>query len=1015
MASKFDILKKVLTGGSAQYKIPTERPSMKTQRQVFDSFQRAAQSIYQQTLQGSVERLERYKDYEEMDHYPEITRALDIYADDSMVYGAEGNVLKIVSDDEKLQNELEELFYERLDIEFHLWTWIRNMCKYGDHFNLLDLVEGEGVLGAIALPVYEVNREEGFNNDPNSLRFKWLAQGNTSFENYQISHMRILGDDRFLPYGRSALDSSRKVYKQLLMAEDAMLIYRITRAPERRVFYIDVGNIPPKDVDTYLQQTRDKLRRTPMVSESSGNRDLRFNPEPIAGYTNIPLLDGRTITIKEIAEEYEQGKVNWTYSIQDKTHNIVPGKITWCGKNYTSETIVRVHLDNGSCVDTAPTHPFILRDGKELRADELEIGQSLMPLYRDTVKRGKYDYQSVYNPSTEKYEATHTLVAKDVHYENMLEKQQLINEDDNNNKNIVVHHKDFNRYNNTPDNLEWMGNVEHFKYHSDVASIRFKEFWNKPENIQLKKNIANNMWSNPEFRKINSKRAADNLRNYAKSEKHSKVVIKTNKEQRKAQHMGSLYNGTDLHKSHNVIRSKVKSEKWAQNRELYCEAMKWIIPNKAYSIAKEIIRDNPTLSRDKLFSILKENEVFRNIISYNNTRDFDKFNSRTFFDKNGVPFSELKKEAISFNHKIVNIEIINNANTDVYCMTVEGCNGEQDRHNFATEDIFVKNSILEDFFVPIRQDRGSRIETLPGGENAAAIEDIQYLQNKLFISLGVPKSYLTAEEDLSGKGTLAQEDIKFARTIQRIQKIVISELAKIGLIHLYLKGYDEQAIYNFNIQLTNPSTVTEMMHLDLVDKRFSTAAQMADSPLMSRLYIQKEVLKLTDSEIIDIKENSIKEAEEFRIIEKIKEGEDPMAGMGGFGGGGEEGGFDGGEEDGGEEEGEEEPAEEGKGYSSMKDVTPYDPIGTDELDNYPKFDSFENNFESSVDSIVDGSNKSSLDLRKRKSGKKDPFSKKITEIMKFDTNVRTIMSNLKTEKSKELISETGKVFFAHKD
>jgi len=602
MASKFDILRKILTGGSAQYAVPTERPSMRTQRQVFDSFQRAAQSIYQQTLQGSVERLERYKDYEEMDHYPEISRALDIYADDSMVYGTEGSILQIVSDDEKLQNELEELYYERLDIEFHLWTWIRNMCKYGDHFNLLDLVEGEGVLGAIALPVYEVNREEGWNNDPNSLRFKWLAQGNTSFENYQVSHMRILGDDRFLPYGRSALDSSRKVYKQLLMAEDAMLIYRITRAPERRVFYVDVGNIPPKDVDAYLQQTRDKLRRTPIINENTGNQDLRFNPE----------------------------------------------------------------------------------------------------------------------------------------------------------------------------------------------------------------------------------------------------------------------------------------------------------------------------------------------------------------------------------------------------------------------------SILEDFFVPVRQDRGSRIETLPGGENAAAIEDIQYLQNKLFISLGVPKSYLTAEEDLSGKGTLAQEDIKFARTIQRIQKIVISELAKIGLIHLYLKGYDEEAIYNFKLQLTNPSTVTEMMNLDLVDKRFSTATQMADSPLVSRLYIQKDILKLSDSEIANIKENVVKEAEETRIVEKIKEGEDPMAGDAGFGG------FGGGEEaeEGGDDE-QDPPSEEAEsGYSSMSKVTPYDPIGTDELEGYPKFDSFENNFEASTDVITDPELKASLDLITAKKGKvnrRDPFNKKISEIMKFDSNVRNIMDKLKTDKSADIIAETGKTFFVHKD
>jgi hypothetical protein len=593
MASKFETLKKILTGGSAQYKVPTERPSMRTQKNVFDSFQKAAASIYQQGLGGGIERSERYRDYDEMDHYPEISRALDIYADDSMVYGAEGNVLDIFSENKTIREELEELYYERLDIDFHLWTWIRNMVKYGDHFNLLDLVEGEGVLGTIALPVGEIIREEGYNNDPNSLKFNWVAQGNTSFQNYQVSHMRILGDDRFLPYGRSILDSARKVYKQLIMAEDAMLIYRITRAPERRVFYIDVGNIPPNQVDTYLMQARDKLKRTPVVNQANGNQDMRFNPE----------------------------------------------------------------------------------------------------------------------------------------------------------------------------------------------------------------------------------------------------------------------------------------------------------------------------------------------------------------------------------------------------------------------------SILEDFFIPVRGDRGSKIETLPGGENAAAIEDIQYLQNKLFISLGVPKSYLTAEEDLAGKGTLAQEDIKFARTIQRIQKIVVSELAKIGLIHLYLRGYDESDIYNFDIKLANPSTVTEMMNLDLIDKRYNIASSMTQSPLISTSYIQTEILKLSKEEIKNINRQRVEEAANEFTLEQVKMGQEeqqlppaqPEAGV--------------------EQDSEENTsAEESESkFKSFKNVTPYDPIGTDELEGYPKFDSFERNFESTLDNITRKTDeKDIIRLNRKKKDKKDPFNKTITEIIKHDHQTRKIFENLKNDKEKDNISDTGKIYFVSK-
>lgn len=437
------------------------------------------------------------------------------------------------------------------------------MCKYGDHFNLLDIVNKEGVLGAIALPVGEIEREEGYNNDPNSLRFKWNSQGKTSFENYQVSHMRILGDDRYLPYGRSILDSSRKVWKQLLMAEDAMLIYRISRAPERRVFYVDVGNIPPKDVEAYMQGARDKLKRVPVVSENNGQVDLRYNPE----------------------------------------------------------------------------------------------------------------------------------------------------------------------------------------------------------------------------------------------------------------------------------------------------------------------------------------------------------------------------------------------------------------------------SILEDFFIPVRGDRGSRIETLPGGENAAAIEDIQYLQGKLFISLGVPKSYLTAEEDLSGKSTLAQEDIKFARTIQRIQKIVVSELAKISLIHLYLKGYDESVIYNFDLKLTNPSTVTEMMNLDLLDKRFSIARDMSDSEIISGSYVQKNVLKLSDKEISDISYDKQKEAHNKFILGSLENGEQ----------GGQP--FDQPSPKGEDDSKDEESSDSNESkINPAQDSLPYDPTGTRELPGYPKIytnNESENEFVSRAEKL-----------------KPDILDKTISDIMKFNAESKNMMSNLKLHNEK---------------
>jgi len=437
------------------------RSGANSKRLAINSFQRSAQAIFQQSLLGASGRNERYRDFEQMDSVPEISTALNIYADDSCTFNTEGEVLSITSDDEKIVQELEELFFERINIEFYLWNWVRSLCKYGDIFLLLDVTENNGICGAIQIPSNEIEREEAFDNNPNSVRFKWHTLGNTTFSNYQISHMRILGDDRYLPYGRSVLEASRKVWRQLSMAEDAMLIYRFTRAPERRVYYIDVGNIPPSQVDSYIRQARDCLKRTPMVTESTGQIDMRYDVD----------------------------------------------------------------------------------------------------------------------------------------------------------------------------------------------------------------------------------------------------------------------------------------------------------------------------------------------------------------------------------------------------------------------------SIAEDLFIPVRGERGTRVESLPGGQ-PGEIEDVDYLQQKLMLSLGVPKAYLSAEEDTGGRSQLSQEDIKFARTIQRIQKIVASELSKIALIHLVLKGYDDESMYNFDIKLTNPSTISEMMQLDLLSKRFEVASSIKDSGIIDNTYIQRNILKLSEYEIEEINSNLVTDIKKKKQLEKM-ESEEP--------------------------------------------------------------------------------------------------------------------------------------------
>lgn len=587
MADRFNRLKNILSGTKARGKNPTERPNARQQRRVFDTFYKSAQAMWQQSMIGAAQRQERFRDYEEMDQSPEISTALNIFADDSTTLNEVGTLLDIESDDENIVKELEELYYERLNIEDDMWIWMRNLVKYGDNYLLLDIVEEKGVLGVLQLPTIEIDREEGYDGDPNSVRFKWLSQGNTIFESYQISHLRLKGDDRFLPYGRSILEPARKVFKQLTMAEDAMLIYRFTRAPERRIFYVDVGNIPPKDVSAYMQQARDELSRTPHITESNGQIDLRYNPI----------------------------------------------------------------------------------------------------------------------------------------------------------------------------------------------------------------------------------------------------------------------------------------------------------------------------------------------------------------------------------------------------------------------------SITEDLYIPVRGERGSRVETLPGGQNQGDIEDINYIQNKLFVALGVPKTYLTGSEEGSlGKSSLAQEDIKFARTIQRIQRVAVSELAKIGLIHLYLKGYNENEIYNFDLRMTNPSTVMEMMQLDLIDKRYDIAAKMKDSGLVDMQYIQEEILALSDFEISKINSRVIDDARKKSLLAKIEGGEDAGEDSGMSGGAAPDMGA---EED--TKDTEEEP-EEGTSRVATAVPDPTGHAGVPGSKDYTKREtSVVNDFGDDDETGISDKELFIVNPNKLRGKKKkrniDIFDRAITDCMRMNSNVNGVMEILKLDKA----------------
>ena len=493
-------------------------------------------------------------------------------------------------------------------------------CKYGDNMVFLSIDEKEGVVGAKQLPNIEIERWEGDlysaikqrtpseDPKPQEVKFIWKSK-DYEFKTWQIAHFRLLTDDRRLPYGVSMLEKARRIYKQLMLAEDAMLIYRVTRAPERRVFKVYVGNLEDKDIEPYVNQVANKFKRTPLIDSKTGQMDLRYNQMPVWKDSPIPLLDGRIITIEELSNEWKSGKENFVYSVQDNTHDIVSGRVVWCDKNYTAESMIKVWLDDDTYVVTAPEHPFILRNGEKKRADELNPNDSLMSYYGD--------------------------------------------------------HK-----------------------------VKYTE--------------------------------------------------------------------------------KIEGD-------------------------------------------------------------------------------------------------------DVYCMTVVGLNGEDDRHNFATlsfnsdgnisqSGVFVSNSQDQDYFIPVRDiNAPNPIDTLPGAQNLSEIQDIEYLQKKMFTSIRVPKTFLGFEEAVGEGKNLALQDIRFARTINRIQQAMLQELNKIAIIHLFVLGLEDE-LENFTLTLNNPSTQAEMLKVEHLQQKITLYKDcVADagngfSP-MSMTRAKKEILDMSDDEIrLDLEQQRIEKA-----------------------------------------------------------------------------------------------------------------------------------------------------------
>ena len=267
---------KVIIKGTTPEEIHRKGLELEQKKELQNKFFRTTDRGFQKALQYEAARLPAYIDYEGMEYYPIISSALDLFMEEATTIGLNGKMLNIYSNKERIKSLLEEFFYDVVNVNVNLPFWVRNTVKYGDNFVLLYGERKKGITHVKQLVNYEIERLERIQNGKPVVKFKERMTGD-EFNVFEIAHFRLLGDDKYLPYGSSVLNKIRRVFRQLVMAEDAMLTYRIIRAGEKKVFKIDVGNIDEDDIEEYIYKVATKFKKIAQVNPNDGQIDYRFN------------------------------------------------------------------------------------------------------------------------------------------------------------------------------------------------------------------------------------------------------------------------------------------------------------------------------------------------------------------------------------------------------------------------------------------------------------------------------------------------------------------------------------------------------------------------------------------------------------------------------------------------------------------------------------------------------------------------------------------------------------------
>ena len=716
------------------------------------------------------------------------------------------------------------------------------------------------------------------------------------------------GMDSVWPFGVSILENVFKTFKQKELIEDAVIIYRVQRAPERRVFYVDTGKLPAHKSMAYLERIKNEIQQKRIPSRTGGGTsilDATYNPMCLTFDTRIPLLDGRTLALSDIIEEYRQGKENWVYSCDEITGKIKPGNITWAGETRKQAETIRLTFDNGKTLTCTPDHKIPVLGKGFVEAQHLTEDDSLISFETRDKSLGNKgrNYQQVFDHELNEWVFTHRMVGeffKDRGKYQTFVFDPLLTEWEKN----TVHHKDYDRFNNDPRNLQWMNFEDHLRYHSCVK----REYWEKlktHEAREIKEKIRQGL---EHYRRNNPDWKIAHYDNHGEKIAHS---LKNRTEIEKQNQYKNIGKGRRLYLTNNpdakaeFINSgkRVLGENRAQNqRFVFSQDMlsRFVYLVKKYN-ANRLQSIELANNDKKLLTMLKEANPVKENSTYN--VDNEKFTGsklkrmyETFGFKN---WKDFKNKVEVYNHRVVSIE--KGTTQDVGTITVDFQERWHNHHTFAIESgIFVKNSMLEDyFFAQNAEGKGSRVETLPGGDQLGQIDDLRYFNHMLRTGLRVPRSYMPSFDDGGGAlfndgriGTAYIEELRFTKYCIRLQNLVVDPLDLEFKLFCRHRGINIHESL-FKLMFNTPTNFSKYRQTEVDGAVLEVYSRASDITHLSRQFALKRFLGLSEE---DIKENERLYAEEnSEKLKKAGAGEvtgsgDEGSGFGDLGGAGSSGG-----------------------------------------------------------------------------------------------------------------------------